>query len=91
MKEYDENLNNNNNNNNPNKMEISCLADEELKVRVTNTLTKLGKRINELIVGRISKQRDRKYKKVLNKVTELKNTITELNDILWELFKKQNR
>ena len=29
-------------------MEISSLPDEELKVRVKNTLTKLGKRINEL-------------------------------------------
>ena len=29
-------------------MEISSLPDEELKVRVANTLAKLGKRINEL-------------------------------------------
>ena len=29
-------------------MEISSLPDEELKVRVTNMLANLGKRINEL-------------------------------------------
>ena len=67
-------------------MEISSLPDEELKVRVTNMLANLGKRINELSEN-FNKEIEniRKYQIV---VTELKNTITELNDIL-ELFKSR--
>ena len=83
MKEYDETLKKKINNN-PNKMEISSLPDEELKVVVTNMPVKLGKRINELSEN-FNKEIEniRKYQ---TEVTELKNTITELNNIL-ELFK----
>ena len=82
MKEYDETLKKKNNN--PNKMEISSLPDEELKVMVANMPAKLGKRINELSEN-FNKEIEniRKYQ---TEVTELKNTITELNNIL-ELFK----
>lgn len=55
-------------------MEISSLPDEELKVRVTNMLANLGKRINELSEN-FNKEIENIRKYQTEVITEMKNTL----------------
>ena len=59
-------------------MEIINLPDKELKVMVQRMLTEHEKLMNTEEL----QQRDRKQKKYQIEITELKNTITELKNVV---------
>ena len=59
-------------------MEIINLPDKELKVMVQRMLTEHEKWMNTEEL----QQRDRKQKKYQIEITELKNTITELKNVV---------